>query len=668
MRNHEQSTLPGAAEPKESQQERHARRIAEYIGTKVIGANASLDAKEEEDIRAFYQTKGVRERAEALYEKMMAYMVDRRAEADQHEPVRHDPYLISEIKVLFGDPEVKRLIPSTYGEARVDVMQFRASELGKLWTNLRAEIQGKEKRFQELERKVHLHQIEGRGNISTAKTHMARLAENLTALEQRKKDIETLSGFPETKEHTDIAAQLQYEQLRDYQRQLQEGFVWLPSRKRIHQETVNAILNHRWPVLIGEAGTGKSDQADAAARELTGYAPTEIECESITGEGQLIAEKDIDPVTKGGYDTYGPLMQAFTGYADSREKNPSVMVGRIARFDESGRLGPKAYSIIKKARQKKAGEDFYGHPMLAGAGAIWTSNPVGPRYPDRHPPDPAMRRELAEIRVDYPDMSIDNPELYEFALTALLDDNGHIAAAREELAPNFGRVEIPEEKRESLEDGSVVVAREMIAADMADAQHGALWRFCGAIKTLQESFVYGNAQTEKYPETLLRYKDNEDDTVEVTTDGSGQPLTLHSSTVTLGELGSWMSGYNERRQKQDPGFRVETLTEWLNFKIGIYVKQVDPEDKEKVKAIFKHFHFLEDRAPDVRHAKPMTPEEIGYLSPRVPRPVYVEKPKPPDVPPVIEAGKPTAAVEKKTDEVVLESGKRINISVKSFKF
>ena len=180
---------------------------------------------------------------------------------------------------------------------------------------------------------------------------------------------------------------------------------------------MSALLNHRWPVLIGEAGSGKSEQADAAALELTGYAPTKLACESTTGEIQLIGYDEIDPKTGGSYKKYGKLMQAFTGFENSGEKTPAFKTGRIARFDESGRLGPKAYAIIKEARQLKPGDDFNGKPVLPGAAAIWTSNPVGPRYPDRHAPDPAMRRELAEIPVPYPDMSPKGPELYDLRLS-----------------------------------------------------------------------------------------------------------------------------------------------------------------------------------------------------------------------------------------------------------
>ena len=669
-----------AVPKEEAKREKHARFILRYLETKIIGTHGSLDEGEEKEVLEYYKKLSPREKTDILYGKVMAYLADQRAEAARKKetesqgenfvPEEIDPYLISEIKVLLSDPQVKELLPSTYGETRLDSKKFRASELGKLWNDTREEIGQKEEAYKRIERDLHLDKISGQGKISSARSRMERLAENLAALEKRKQKLETLQDLPQTAENTDAVANFQYENLKEYKKQLDKGFVWLPSRKKIHQETVSAILNHRWPSEIGEAGSGKSDQANAAAIELTGYPPTEIECESTTGETQLIKDKVISSQAEGGesYDEYGPLMRAFTGYDDSRQDKPTVTTGRIARFDESGRLGRKAYSIIKKARQKKIGDDFYGRPMLPGAGAIWTSNPVGPRYPDRHAPDPAMRRELAKIHVDYPEMSAENPETYEFALTALMDENDHIAVAKEELAPAYEKKEIPENKREILEDGGIVIAKDEIIKNLADARHGALWRFSAAVKALQDSFVYGNAETEKYPETLLRFKEDADGNIEVTT-GGGEPLTLSTSTVTLGELASWMTGFNERRQKQDAEFRVDILTEWLNFKINTYLKQADKADKAKIRAIFEYFGFLNKTViPDLTAAKPLTPKEIGYLSPRAPRPVYVESPPSGEPPPNEGAGEKPETPPKahETRQVLLEDNSRILMKVREF--
>ena len=666
--------------PVSEEQEKKAAVAVKLFIDPIVKKSESAGEAEEAEIKQFYDKLSTREKADVLYGKMMAFHADRKAELAQRREgkaekgkslkatVKADPYLVSEIKVLTEDPEVMKLFSLTFSEARMDASEFGSSDLADIWNKTNGEFAQKEGIYKDLERQVYLNEIDGRTSESSAKSRMAILANNLTSLEKRKASIESLTGYPATPENTDMVANFQYRNLEEYARQLKsEGFVWLPSRKEIHKRTVSALENHRWPVLIGEAGSGKSEQANAAALELTGNLPTEIECESVTGETQLIKDVAIDSVNGGSYEEYGPLMRAYTGFDDSRQQVPTVTTGRIARFDESGRLGPKAYSIIKKTRQKNAGDDYYGHPVLPGSGAVWTSNPVGPRYPDRHAPDPAMRRELAEIHVDYPEMDAKNPELYEFALVSLFDENNHINAPAQEISPFYEKIEIPEGERQTLEDGSIVVARQELVQDTADLRHGSLWRFAGAIKALQNSFVYGNGDTEKYPDDILRFKEGADGSIEVTPDG--EVLTLSTSTVTLGELSSWMTGFNERRQKQDRDFRVDTLTEWLNFKINTYLKQADKSDGEKLKAIFQHFGFLDKtpRQPNLGEAKPLTPKAIGYLSPRTPRPLFLERPVAPQGEEVKEKPAETGELkEYDARQVLLENGERALVKPSEF--
>jgi len=666
---------------KETEQEKRARLLLHHIKTKIIDVNKSVSEKEEQRIKEGYAAKNPREKANKFYLMVMAYMLDRKAEREIKKESRSkdeefasetiDPYLIGEIKVLASDEDVKKIIPETYGKARVDTKRFQLSEVGNLWREVCKEIDQKEEEYKRLGQKLNLGKVTSEGEKRTSESRMERLAESLTNWRTRKGNLETLQGFSKTVENTDAVANTQYEKLKNYKKELDEGFVWLPSRKEIHKETVESILNHRWPVLIGEAGTGKSDQADAAAIELTGYSPTHVACSSKTSEKDLIKDLALDPETDGSYEVYGPLMSAFTGYEDSRQTEP-VFTGRIVRFDEAYRIphDSSVYSIIKEACQlkNKAGKMFYGKPVLPGSSAILTTNPPGPRYENRYEPDTALRRELAEIHVNYPEMSNKDPELYEFALTALFNKDNHITVAKEELSPAYEKKDVLDNEQITLEDGSIVIARDEMIQDMTDVRHGALWRFCGAVKSLQNSFVYDNAQMERYPDTLLRFKEDADGDVEVTTGDSGLPLTLRTSTVTLGELASWLAGFDKRGRKKDKEWRTDTLTEWLNLKIKAYLKQADKNDKKKVEAIFKHFHFLEDRIPDLSQAKPLTPKEIGYLSPRVPRPVHLKKPGLTEE--KIKKGteaEPSGEVEEyETEQVLLEDGTRILIRKREF--
>jgi len=656
------------AEARESEIKRRHDVLVRYM--EKILANPGVDEAEEAGIKEYYKSKSVREQTEALYDKVMAYDEDEMEWKRQQRlkknvkigkndrdilvkgksrktgrveekrvnvkgvvayaypdkaPEATLPRLVSEIKTLYGDPAVRELFLTSYAEAGTDAKRVRGSELNIKWNKIRDEIDNKEADYKKLAQDMHLGKIVGAGKISSAKTRLAMLAESLINLDERRRQIETLQNVPQVETNTDVIAGLQYEKLLEYKKQMIKGFVKLPSRLIIDRKIISALLNHRWPLLLGEAGTGKSEQADEAAFTLTGFLPTKVACSVNTSDFDLIKDIALD---KDGakFDEYAALMQAFTGYDNSLQDEPTHKSGRLCRFDEANRLGSKPISTVKEAKQAKPGSYYHGRKVLHGAGAILTANPVGQRYKDRNEFDPAMRRELAEIQVPYVDMSPNSPELYEFALVALLTYAESMDVAKQELKPAYEKIDFPADQQITLADGSVVKAKDEIISDMADAKHGALWRFCGAIHALQDSFVYGNAQTEKFPDTILRYKENDHGELYITKDGSGTVLTLSSATVTLGELRSWMEGFNDRRGKRDKDFHGNTLTEWLDFKIKTYMGAVGAEDREKLVALFKHFHFLEGAVPNVANAKPLTAKEIGYLSPRVPRPLYVEKP------------------------------------------
>lgn len=647
--------------------------ILRYLEQRIVGKYYQPDEESEEleaDVRAFLKQLPPQDKANILYDKLMAYTADQRVHEAQTQsdrsgksrdvkPFYPDQDLVAEIKVLLEDPNTTKIFSESFSQSHGDQHAYQNSDLQKQWEKVNTGLGQLEGKFKDVEQSLFLKTIDGNAAKSTAKSKAERLARKILSLENDRDEIRSLKSVEAVPENADAAAMFQYETFKQYQEQLRAGFIWLPSRKVIHQQVIGALQNGRWPVLVGEAGTGKSDLADAAAWELTGSAPLEIECESTTSARNLIGEDAID-ANGGSYIEYGPLMKAYTGYENSSQKSPSVRHGRIARFDESGRLGPKAYAVIKKARQEGAGGTFYGRPVLPGAAAIWTTNPVGPRYPDRHSVDPAMRRELAEIVVDYPDQSAKSPELYEAMITGLLDQNGHISVAQSELAPGYTNKMLPEDQKRILPDGRIVVGQDELIADPASEKHGTLWRLANAVKAVQDAFVYGNnADGKPHPDGALRVKIGTDNRMDVGSEG--EPLTLSSSTITLGEALSWMRGFKERLQKKDASFQVRTFSEWIKVKIHTYLRQVDPADREKVTAIFDHFHLL-DADGMVENPRPITAKQIGYLSPRVPRPLHVEMPvaKAAEAPKHPEAEAVKALYE--TIEVILEDGERIRIN------
>lgn len=642
------------------------------------------------DIKEYYASIPVRDRANILYEKLMAYETDRRAAVNsipkkdraaalfdkvpgkagerKAGPVEDlaesftNSNLLADIKFLIEDEQTRAVFSETFADARFDARSYRMSDLGKTWKHLNEEISRLENEFHQVEQALFLETIEGSSNVSAAKSKAARLVRRLLDRKQQRENLMTLEleKVSKTAENTDVAAAFQFDTLKKYREQLKAGFVWLPSRRQIHADLVASLQNGRWPCLIGETGTGKSDQADAAALELTGSLPTEIQCTPTTGEKDIISDSEPDPEDgKKLRVVYKPLMQAFTGFDGPWQKVPSHSRGRIARFDEFGRLGARAYSAIKLAGQKKRGDVFNGHPVLPGAGVILTTNPPGIRYRDRTVPDTAMRREFAEIYVDYPDQSAENPEQYEFMLAALLDRNDHISVPEKELAPAYVRRDFADDKRETLPDGRVVVGEDVLIENGADREHGTLWRLANAVKAVQNSFIYGNMLPDEIPDNAPRFDDADGEIRLGST--TGEILTLSSTTITLGEVESWMKGYRDRSEKENKAFQVKTFSDWIKLKIGIYLKQVDQADRAKATAIFAHYGLLE-KAPDLTDAKPITPKRIGYLSPRVPRPLHVEMP-------VVEAVEepPTPEAEARppelytTVEVSLSNGETVRI-------
>lgn len=622
------------------------------------------DPDKEKVLREYYATRSARDRANSVYDKLKALEADKKTALERGEVFEPDADLIREIKVLSEDDTTRDLGSKTFTTARTEGKQYVRSAIGKEWHELNQHIERLEKEFIQVERDIFLKRLKTRSAVSSTESKATRLTKELLELKSKRDKLKSLSDRVHTPENTDAAAAFQFETLVRYADQLKKGFVWLPTREKIHAETVAALQNGRWPVLIGEAGTGKSDQADAAAFELTGYLPTEIQCEKSTDKTALIADRGIDAATGGDYFIYGPMMSAYTGFEDSRQSKPACATGRIVRFDEAGYLGEKAYGILKGARQKQVGDDFYGHPVLPGATSIWTTNPVGPRYPGRHEVDPAMRREIANIHVDYPDQSADNPETYEFMLTALLDQNHHIEVAKEELAPAYEKQELADEEKKPLQDGRIPMAKDVLIEDTTDTKHGALWRLANAVKTLQNAFIYGNTKPEMIPADALRF--TEDDKGNITLGGTGgEVLTLSTTTITFGELKSWMSGFSNRLQKQNEAYQVDTFSAWIALKLKTYLKQVDVADREKIKAIFETHHLF-DHTNDLTNAPPITPKEIGYLSPRVPRPLHLKLPEPPpkdpEAPPSAKEAPPSLeALPVTTKQVIIEGGATVTI-------
>jgi hypothetical protein len=645
--------IENQAEGSEDQVTDKGTYIGRFIDRKIIEQNATGEFNENfsPEVTAaigkeFAQYFTVRERTELLYEKVIAYIKTRQALRREHrergeeeEGVEGvDPYIIAEISALWRDEAVRARFTHKYAESRRAFVDAKTNPFGRELEQVDEAIQRLEADHEQIAQKLFLKTAGDRIDVESGlKSRVAFISRQLNAMRQRKEellnlergiDIEQKGVAPQevvpTPEITDTLAAEQYKQLCEYRAQAKEGFVWLPHFKRIKQEIINHLQNGRWPSLVGEAGTGKSELADAAAVALTGEMPTHVACDSRTSVQDILVDKHIEHGTS--YEEYGPAMQAATGYDNSLQKAPTFPHGRIVRFDEWGRLGERVYSKLKELRQLRPGRPLEDRTVLPGFAAIMTTNPPGTRYPGRTAPDAAMRREIGEISVDYAPQSNLDPEVYEFMLQAFMDPNYHINAAQTELSPFYEYTSFEPSAQIAIDEKRKGVGQDRLVENPTDRRHGIAWRLAFAIRELQNAFNYGNKVD--VPDAALRFKEVTDrdgkptGRLEVVASG-GEQLTLSNTTITLGELAKMMSGFNERYTKDDPDFHTKTLTEWVQYKLGLFLEQTDADDREKVRAIFNFYHLFE-APPTIVNAYPLTPKDIGYLSPRVKRPLIIE--------------------------------------------
>ena len=608
-----------------------------HSATKDVGAGA---------LPKRYEKLGTREKAEALYDSLLTLkMVGEEGDEEAKQT------LASQIKTLTEDKETYDLFKSKFGGSHLERVDLRKSGLYKEAKSLEKEIEDIEKRHHGVERRLFIGEIKGSASRKIKEQELADLSLELVEKQLRQKALIKLEGIEHTKDNTDLAAHQSYETLRRYHNQAKEGFAWLPSRDEVDEAIKGALANGRFPLLVGEPGTGKSEQADAVARELTGELCVKVACTSSTGESDLLFEKEVEGGTS--YLKYGGVTKAFTGFESSLDEKPKFNHGRIVRLDEFLKINfDKTFGLIKEIGQKKSGDKMnekIDHPVLPGSTIIATTNPSGSRHKlDTMPP--ALSREFAEIKVPYLPMTATDPELYEFMLASLMDDKYYLPIAKSELAPAYVKKEAVGQQ---TADGREIAFIEELVSDNTKPDHGALYRLSFAIKTIEDAYTAGNPDERKnYEKTLPKF--------------NGELLTLSTSTMTLREVASWMKGYHHRFEQSNASMHTKTLGEWFAYKAGVFISQCPEDDRLKVEAVFKQFGILEPK-PLTKEDAPMTAEDIGYLSPRVPRPIHLKEKDPSPKPEVPDASVPETRVVKTKDYVTVE-GERIDVFPKGFAF
>ncbi len=589
--------------------------------------------------------------------------------------------------MLWSDAQARELFLEKYREFRTEVMEVKRSDLYRQIKSIEREIdeldEALEKAVRVLVLEKYKNEKEKAGYEQIADSAGEKIKELLEKSDELWERIEN-AAFP-LPEDTNVAALLKYEEIKQYREEAEDGFVTLPSRMRIHRDILRRLGNRRMPVLVGESGSGKSEQARAAAREITGHDPLFVQCSENTTEYELIGMQETDENGES-YIKYGPLMQALTGYTDSRQTEPEVKVGRICRLDEFNLLGNAPYAILKRVGQLKPGDDFYGKPVLPGAGVILTMNPAGPRYESgRRELDAAASREYGFIDVPYPEMSTENPEIYEFMLQALMDKNGLISVDKRECAPFYHAGEESEEetvfesngKKYRLLRGPAQLEEDPTALDEEGrALHGVLWRLSYALRDIQNAFVNGNLPdlSTADPESLRFIEVNGE--IQITKDGSGNLLTLDKGIITMGDIASWLKNFQERKSSSDLEMHTDTLAEWIKMEAEEHLKsllaenKINYDDKRKIEAIFDHYHLLdEEKFQELDGPKQIDGHlGIGYWSPDTPKPVEAESLTGEDTGEDEGENRPSPKETKEfeAERVMLSNGESVNILKRPF--
>jgi MoxR-like ATPase len=225
--------------------------------------------------------------------------------------------------------------------------------------------------------------------------------------------------------HPDTRLIVREHELRSYNRELDtEHFVLTPSRQA-YITRIETLINQVKPILLeGHTGTGKSELAYMAAKELTGNDPELIRCNPHTKPSEFWGKMKLTAPDKATIteEAFGALTRA-------------IVEGKICILDEFNELDPRFRQVLKELYNRRPG-DMVNIPdngtvrMAEGFALILTVNLKSDKYKEKPGLEPQEARVFLDstIRVDYQEPS----ELYDTALSALSDTEGQMILSPEE--------------------------------------------------------------------------------------------------------------------------------------------------------------------------------------------------------------------------------------------
>jgi energy-coupling factor transporter ATP-binding protein EcfA2 len=400
-----------------------------------------------------------------------------------------------------------------------------------------------------------------------------------------------------TKDQSELSGLFANERLKDYHREWQQnGFIMTASREALLDEVLEKTAAGTWMQLVGETGSGKTTFAKRTSQILNGESPQYASGERWGDVRALIGTKTMDATGKVYFD-FGPLTIALTGHTSSLEleealKSGHQNPGKLLLLDELNKFDQDAlFGALKIVSTLRPGETFNFKELPGvtlkmaekGFALISTMNPATVRY-ERKELDPALERLFygGKRTVDYLPMTTAQPELYEAFLGILMDDNGRIRVSPDELGPSFVSVK---------DDTSGLVKSEI---DQDNAKHGTLYRFSLAAAEIHKSF------TQK---------------TNIATSPANQGF-LEKTVLDMQVLTDWVSGYMSQIEGG------ESLSTYLERNLHDFYENIESvNDKAIFRTIFTRFNFdIETPKVTPKPAyEPLTPLEIGFLTPRTQR-------------------------------------------------